>query len=261
MAPAVFDPAGNDRSSRSAPTTPAPVPGWTRLSRNWTRAGATDELSRNVHRARASPGRGGARPGIVELARRPDQAGCGVSQAGAGRPRAQRPAVGLRRAMARAAGQGRASPGCRPEPPAWPSPGQGPGVDVPRRLATGLLTRSGATCPTRHSPVPVPELKAVLLKHRLSGGQRERTRRRSSSTAPWRATVHRCRGHQVPGIGAGTRVLWIEQTAGKTRSRDRPGPLRESLRACSRLSVSACIERRSDGPQRMRGALGGRRQR
>ena len=88
---------------------------------------------------------GGARPGIVELAHRPDQAGRGVSQPGAGRPGAQRPAVGLRRAMAQAAGRGRASPGRRPEPPARPSPGHGPGVDVPRRLAPGVLTRGGAT--------------------------------------------------------------------------------------------------------------------
>ena len=33
-------------------------PGWTRLWRNRTRAGATDDLSRYVRRARASPGRG-----------------------------------------------------------------------------------------------------------------------------------------------------------------------------------------------------------
>ena len=71
-------------------------------------------------------------------------------QPGAGRPGAQRPAVGLRRAMARAAGRGRASPGCRPEPPARPSPGHGPGVDLTRRLAPGVLTRGGATCP--HNP-------------------------------------------------------------------------------------------------------------
>ena len=40
---------------------------------------------------------------------------------------------------------GRASPGRRREPPARPSPGGGPGMDVPRRLAPGVLTRGGAT--------------------------------------------------------------------------------------------------------------------
>ncbi len=87
---------------------------------------------------------GGERPGMVELSCGPDQAGRGVSQPGAGRPGAQRPATGLRRAVARAAGRGRASPGRRPEHPARPSTGHGPGVDLPRRLAPGVLTRGRA---------------------------------------------------------------------------------------------------------------------